>query len=167
MFSAWTTITIRFWEAVIMWTAAKHPPCTVSSCSQFLMLLRRHKTLQKTWHASTIFFLGSHQWPVETLKYGCNIIYCNINMVWQKAVKPRCLLSDLLKIQTNQLSSIHAKLPHDGNTPLFSCRSFCEFKRYGFLPIGFLCSHCPLWRWIPETHFLGTTCWIFILFLND
>lgn len=58
-------------------------------------------------------------------------------MVWQKAVRPRWLLSDLLKIPTNQLCRIQSKLPRARNIALLSCSSFCELKAISISVISF------------------------------
>ena len=58
-------------------------------------------------------------------------------MVWQKAVRPRWLLSDLLKIPTNQLCRIQSKLPPARNIALLSCSSFCELKAISISVISF------------------------------
>lgn len=82
---------------------------------------------------SNYFFLGFHWWPAATLKHGCHVIEYRNSV--SKAVKPRWLLSDLLKISTNQLCRTHSKLPRARNILLPSCSSFCDFKKSPFQPM--------------------------------
>lgn len=136
MFSPWADIPIRYWEAVIMSTAAKQPPHILSPpVANFWCFREGIKPSRKRdmHQVSNYFFLGFHWWPAATLKHGCHVIEYRNSV--SKAVKPRWLLSDLLKISTNQLCRTHSKLRSARNILLSSCSSFCDFKKSPFQPM--------------------------------
>lgn len=149
MFSAWAAIAIRSWAAVIMSAAPEQPPHTLPPPGANFCCFRLEKALKPPENVmgtqtAAIFSLapaGAQQPP------------------WSRDVTEQALCEPGRPEGSSQSSSEHQHISYAGLTPsflmpktfLFSPAALVGLWKAPFQPMGFLCSHCPLWRWCPDT----------------
>lgn len=151
MFSAWAAIPIRSWAAVIMSAAAEQPPHTLPPPGANFCCFRLRegiKTSRKRdgLSVSSYFFLGSHWCPPVTPEQGCQRTGMSPLSQGGKRVPPKppentntSALQDSLQASSFQKCSSSL------------LQLLLGLWKAPFQPMGFLCSHCPLWRWGPHT----------------
>lgn len=143
MFSAWAAIPIRSWAAVIMSAAAEQPPHTLPPPGANFCCFRSEEALKPPENLMgpqiAIFFLA----PTGT----------------QHPSRSRGVMEQGCVSQGGKTSWKHQHISHVGFTPSFlmperfliSPAVLPGLWKAAFQPLGFLCSHCPLWRWGPGT----------------